>query len=380
MDRKSVTQAIAHWAACEPQRIAVQDGDAKTTYAEFWSRVQSVAAALHALGCGREDCVAIYIPRSTDAIVAIYAAIACGSAYVPVDPTAGRQRIAYILENCKAKAVLTAGDVPEAQIPTIDVRNVPTVEFCPPERHPEDLAYVIYTSGTTGVPKGVMIEEHSLLNHLDTLFEHYACSVGQTVPFMTSHCFDFSVPIVFSLYFGMTLLLCADVFAVGEYLADGSLEFLRMTPSHFMAAADMLKRNGNGKVAKMIFGGEALTDAMCNKVREVFGEQVRIYNEYGPTETTVYTTFMELHKGQSTGIGRPCAGSTAYILDEGRLCAPHEIGELCFAGPNLARGYFADEEKTADRFRFYQGVRLYHTGERYPYHVIQHQSRKYGRP
>lgn len=363
MERKSVIQAIAHWAAHEPQRIAVVDGDAKTSYAEFWSRVQSVAAALQKLGCGREDCVAVYIGRSTDAIVAIYAALACGSAYVPVDPTAGRQRIAYILENCKAKAVLTAGAVPQTQIPAVDVRNVPVTDFCPPERRPEDLAYVIYTSGTTGVPKGVMIEEHSLLNHLDTLTEHYACTLGQSVPLMTSHCFDFSVPIVFSLCFGMTLLLCADVMTVVDYLEHERLDFLRMTPSHFMAAADLLKRTAYGKVDHMIFGGEALTDAMCNKVREVFGEQVRIYNEYGPTETTVYTTFMELHKGQSTGIGRPCAGSMVYILDGERLCAPHEIGELYFAGPNLARGYFADAEKTADRFRDYQGVRVYRTGD-----------------
>ena len=363
MERKSVIQAIAHWAQHEPQRTAIIDGDTKTSFALFWSRVQSVAAVLHSMGCGREDCVAVYIERSTDAIVAIYAALACGSAYVPVDPAAGRQRISYILENCKAKAVLTAGTSPETEIPTVDVRHVPTASFRPAERQPEDLAYVIYTSGTTGMPKGVMIEEHSMLNHLDTLSEHYGCRLGQTVPFMTSHCFDFSIPIVFSLYFGMTLLLCPDVFAVGAYLEHDRLDFLRMTPSHFMAAADLLKRTAYGKVDHMIFGGEALTDAMCDKVREVFGEQVRIYNEYGPTELTVYTTFMELHKGQSTGIGRPCAGSTVYILDGERLCAPKEIGELCFAGPNVARGYFADGEKTADRFRMYNGVRLYHTGD-----------------
>ena len=94
MERKSIIQAIAHWAAYAPQQTAVIDGDVKTSYEEFWGRVQSVAAALHALGCGREDCVAVYIERSTDAIVAIYAALACGSAYVPVDPAAGRQRIA----------------------------------------------------------------------------------------------------------------------------------------------------------------------------------------------------------------------------------------------------------------------------------------------
>lgn len=363
MEKRAVSQAIEHWASVEPQRVAVWDNGIETTYGAFWQRVQSTAAALHALGCGREDCVAVYVARSTDAIVAIYAALACGSAFVPVDPAAGKQRISYILENCRAKAVLTAGECPETTLPILDVRNLPTMPFSPPERRPEDLAYVIYTSGTTGVPKGVMIEEHSMLNHLDTLFEHYGCHLGQKVPLMTSHCFDFSIPIVFSLYFGMTLLLFPDALAVGDYLAQERLEFLRMTPSHFMAAADHLKRTGLGKVDMMIFGGEALTDAMCAKVREVFGAQVRIFNEYGPTETTVYTTFIELHEGQTTSIGTACAGSTAYILDGERLCGVGEIGELCFAGPNVARGYFDDPERTAERFRMHNGVRLYHTGD-----------------
>ncbi len=363
MERKSVIQAIQRWASQEPERIAVWDRGTPISYADFWQRVQSVAAALSEKGCGREDCVAVYVERSTDAIVAIYAALACGSAFVPVDPAAGRQRIRYILENCQAKAVLTAGAAPETERPVIDVRQLPEASFCPPERRREDLAYVIYTSGTTGVPKGVMIEEHSLLNHLDTLLEHYGCSLGQKVPLMTSHCFDFSIPMVFSLYFGMTLLLFSDALEVRDYLAQGHLDHLRMTPSHFMAAADSLKCTAYGKVDKMIFGGEALTHAMCDKVREVFGPLVRIFNEYGPTETTVYTTFIELPEGQPVSIGRACAGSVAYILDEERLCAPGEIGELCFAGPNLARGYFGDAEKTADRFRLYQGVRLYHTGD-----------------
>ncbi len=363
MERKTVIEAIQHWATCEPDRVAVLDRGTPTSFKVFWQRVQSVAAALSARGCGREDCVAVYVERSVDAIVAIYAALACGSAFVPVDPAAGRQRIQYILENCRAKAVLTAGPAPETQCPVIDVRHLPPVEFCPPERRPEDLAYVIYTSGTTGVPKGVMIEEHSLLNHLDTLFEHYGCHLGEKVPLMTSHCFDFSIPIVFSPYFGMTLLLFPDALAVVDYLERERLEYLRFTPSHFMAAADSLKRTAYGKVDKVIFGGEALTEAMCDRVREVCGSQVRIYNEYGPTETTVYTTFIEIPKGHPVSIGRPCAGSRAYILDEDRICAPGEMGELCFAGPNLARGYFGDAEKTADRFRTHWGVRLYHTGD-----------------
>ncbi len=363
MERKAVIGAIQHWAAVEPDRVAVLDRGVPTSFKVFWQRVQSVAAALKAQGCGREDCVAVYVERSVDAIVAIYGALACGSAFVPVDPAAGRQRIRYILENCHAKAVLTAGPAPETECPIIDVRHLPFVDFCPPERKPEDLAYVIYTSGTTGVPKGVMIEEHSLLNHLDTLFEHYGCHLGEKVPLMTSHCFDFSIPIVFSPYFGMTLLLFPDALAVVDYLEQERLEYLRFTPSHFMAASDSLKRTAYGKVDKVIFGGEALTEAMCDRVREVCGPQVRIYNEYGPTETTVYTTFIELPKGQPVSIGRPCAGSRAYILDEDRICSPGEMGELCFAGPNLARGYFGDAEKTADRFRMHWGVRLYHTGD-----------------
>lgn len=363
MERKTVIQAIQHWAQWEPKRVAVSDGQAAVCYADFWQRVQSVAAILQEKGCGREDRVVVYVRRSVDAIVAIYAALACGSAFVPVDPTAGRRRITYILENCEAKAILTAGEAPETDRPIIDVRQVSPAVFCPPERRAEDLAYVIYTSGTTGVPKGVMIEDGALLGHLDTLRECFGFAMGHTIPLLTSHCFDFAIPMVFSLCFGMTLRLFPDAIAMGEYLAQGHLDYLKITPSHFMAAADLLKPTVFGKVAKVIFGGEAVTELLCVRAREIFGSQVRIFNEYGPTEATVFTTLTELKPGQPVSIGRACSGSTAYVLDGERLCAPYDLGELCFAGPNLARGYLADAEKTAKSFPTLFGVRLYRTGD-----------------
>ncbi len=362
MERKSVIEAIQHWANQEPERTALWDAGVATSYSVFWQRVQSVAAALQELGCGREDCVAVYMERSTDAVVAIYGALACGSAFVPVDPASGRQRIDYVLENCQAKAILTAGNVPQTTRPVLDVRRLSPAPFCPPVRKGEDLAYVIYTSGTTGKPKGVMIEEHSLRNHLDSLEEEYHFAPGHTIPLLTSHCFDFAIPMLFSLSFGMTLLLFPDALAMGDYLVQGYLNYLKITPSHFMAAANALKKTAWGKVGKVLLGGEAVTEAVCAKAREVFGPQVRIFNEYGPTEATVYTTITELRQGDPVSIGKPCAGSSVYILDGQRLCAQGELGELCFAGPNLARGYLGGG-KNNDSFCLFQGVRIYRTGD-----------------
>lgn len=363
MERKTVIQAVQHWAIHDPARVAIVDGGIPTCYGVFWERVQSVAASLQAKGCGREDCVAVYVKRSTDALVAIYAALACGSAFVPVDTAAGRRRIEFILENCRAKAVLTAGYVPETTCPIIDVRQVPSASFDPPERRDGDLAYVIYTSGTTGVPKGVMIEDAALYKHLETLRDYYHFGPGQSMPLLTSHCFDFAIEMIFSLCFGMTLHLFSDALALSEYLAEGHLTHLKIAPSHFMAAADLLKPNAWGKVENVMLGGEAVTEILCERVREVFGPQIRIYNEYGPTEATVFTSVTELKPGQPISIGKACSGSTAYVLDGERLCAPGELGELCFAGPNLARGYLGDEKKTAESFPTLFGVRLYRTGD-----------------
>lgn len=129
--------------------------------------------------------IALCLDRSLDILIGILAVLKAGGAYVPIDPKYPAERIQFILTDTNAALLLTQfhlkkslekiASKPAPQMIAIDTRpyinegniNLPTYSA------PNHLAYVIYTSGTTGNPKGVMIEQHSLVA-LITQYTH-AC-------------------------------------------------------------------------------------------------------------------------------------------------------------------------------------------------------------
>ena len=165
------------------------------------AKANQLARKLRKLGVKPDDFVAMLTERSLEMIIGIYGILKAGGAYVPMDPTYPEERIHYMLEDCKPKAVLTYHAEVSTNIPVIDLadsevwtgatRNLTHINKS------SDLAYCIYTSGTTGNPKGVMIEHHSLTNHLRVSSEVFFHNVPLTTAMFTNYCFDFSVPSIF---------------------------------------------------------------------------------------------------------------------------------------------------------------------------------------
>ncbi|MEV4443005.1 amino acid adenylation domain-containing protein, partial [Streptomyces sp. NPDC049577] len=189
-------ERFAAQAARTPDAEAVVLGGESVSYAELDARVNGLANALLARGVGRGDLVALALPRSVDAVVAMLAAGRAGAAFLPVDVGFPAERIAYVLADAAPAVVLTTEGtaLPEGL-------NLLTVDGIAPAAalsgtrpvSAADPAYVLYTSGSTGRPKGVVVPHGALANFLSSMREHTALTPADRWLAVTTFGFDISL-------------------------------------------------------------------------------------------------------------------------------------------------------------------------------------------
>ncbi|MEU7206532.1 non-ribosomal peptide synthetase [Streptomyces sp. NPDC045470] len=364
----TIVQVFRERAAAAPDVRAVVFSDSSLTYQELddWSdRLAGELITSHGVAPGQ--LVALCLERGIEMTVAVLAVWKAGAAYVPIDPETPDERVRYLLDDTAAPVVL-CGEVHQGRVARIAVgaairavdgpwgravREGATAAPTKAEAHAKDLAYVIYTSGTTGKPKGVMIENRSVVNHVAVISDLYgfAGKPGREVMLQAlNYAFDGGVvPMVLALLTGNTLLHVPDrLWLEGEKftacLRANGVTHVNGTPTFY-------KHLGLGEVPslkRMVVGGEAL-DAAC--FREMTrANKVPVFNEYGPTEATISTTSHAVRE-YDLAIGRPQSNSSVLILDEAlRIVPVGAVGEIFLGGPGLARGYLNLPEATAEKF------------------------------
>nr|WP_067543672.1 non-ribosomal peptide synthetase [Nocardia crassostreae] len=378
--------------AAGPELVAVvadsSDGRSELSYAELDARVNRLARELIARGIGAEDRVALAMRRSVDLVVAMYAVVRTGAAYVPIDPDQPGERTRYILETAAPVCVLTTArddfevDLPRHQVLRIDELDLSEhadSPVTPAERVREltaaNTAYVIFTSGSTGRPKGVAVPHSAVVNQLRWKAAEFDLGADDAVLLKTDATFDLSVWEFWSaVAAGGRLVIAAadgqrDPAYLNELMARERVTTLHVVPSML----DALLVESGGVVAdslrRVLAIGEALPPSVARRFRAANGG-VGLFNLYGPTETAVSITSHAVGEADrlSVSIGVPVWNGRVYVLDE-RL---HPVlagvaGELYLAGDQLARGYLGRPELTADRFVANpfedNGSRMYRTGD-----------------
>ncbi len=243
-------------------------------------------------------------------------------------------------------------------------------------------AYVIYTSGSTGQPKGVVVEQGSVVNLAEScaqrLFATQAAADGLAVSCNPPFTFDPSVQQIFgALLNGYTLHLPGtetrrDPVRLAAFAQERRLDLLDTTPSFFAMLVDHWRQSGTRNPAKtIIMGGEPLTAQMLEDFYALDGHgDTRIVNAYGPTECCVTTTNHELTAAGwreilPPPIGRPLPGVLIEIHDPaGRVLPAGVPGEIVIGGAGVARGYLGDPALSAERFLTdANGRRWYRSGD-----------------
>jgi amino acid adenylation domain-containing protein len=372
---KTVIELFEAQVARTPEVEAIRLDDQALTYRELDERANQAAAHLGTFGVGPDQLVALYMDHSIEVICAILGVLKTGAAYVPVDPAAPKERIAFMLQDIAAglagtPPVLVANSRLAANLPggtarvvtlDADFASIAGYPVSSPRLRvpPHSLAYVIYTSGSTGTPKGVMIEHRSLVNYIWWASGKYCRDERLAWPLFSSLAFDLTVTSIFTpLISGGRIVVYPGEpgmhgMAIFKIIEDHEVDIVKVTPAHLAMIKDMNLRAT--RIRKLIVGGEEFRTELARDVTRNFGRPVEIYNEYGPTEATVgcmvhrYDADKDL--ALSVPIGSPIANTGICILDEHLSPVPAGIiGELYLAGDGLARGYLNRPELSAERF------------------------------
>src|SRR5262249_15141673 len=132
---------------------------------------------LRTLGVGPEVTVGICVDRSPELAIGVLGILKAGGAYLALDPAYPRERLEFMLEDARARVLVTQEHLSDAlprtesQVVSLD-RDRQIISSQPHDRlvtdvTPRNLAYVIYTSGSTGRPKGVAMQHEPLVNLIE---------------------------------------------------------------------------------------------------------------------------------------------------------------------------------------------------------------------
>ncbi|MBG0832646.1 amino acid adenylation domain-containing protein [Planomonospora sp. ID67723] len=383
---EDVVALIERRAAAAPRREAVRVvGGGGLSYGELDRRATAVARLLRERGLGPEDVVALCADRDLDMPVLVLGALKSGAAYLPLDPSWPAGRLADVIRESGARAVLTgdrrrphaeaaAGGVPVI----VPGGRAPSGVLPPCAAVPGNAAYLITTSGSTGKPKRVVITRAGLAAEYrawELAYRLEPAGHAQVASFAFDVC---TGEIVRALASGGTLVVCpADVVldpaALHRALHDHDVRYAELLPSVARLLVDHCAATGASLsfLRLIAVGGEPWTPAEHAALRRAAGPDTRVLNVYGVTEATVGSTLWE---GEAAGsawlpIGAGLPGVTARVLDGSLRPAPvGTAGEIHLSGPTIARGYHGRPARTAERFRpdpaGAPGDRLYATGDR----------------
>ncbi|WP_435173944.1 amino acid adenylation domain-containing protein, partial [Gordonia hongkongensis] len=407
-----------------PEAVAVRFGDRTLTQREFAARVATLARELIALGIGPEDCVAVCMPRSIELVIAVHAVLAAGGQYMPVAPDAPSDRVRHMVDTAHARIALIYDDrAPAAQVVAraivVDAANpvdLDTVPVAADERlsilRPDHAAYTIFTSGSTGRPKGVTVSHRAVLNRLRWGVDEFGIGPHDSILLKTPFTFDVSVPeLLTPALTGARLVIAPDDAHLDPHSMARLIDAEQITTVHFVpsllavfideirpvrsapdagdirparsapGACDIRPARsapGAGDIRDdassplpslrhLYCSGEALPPATLRATRAAL-PHVRVSNLFGPTEAAVEVAVATPDPGADVvPIGRPVWNTQTFVFDARLRPVPAGVtGELYLGGVQLARGYAARPDLTAERFVADPaggGRRLYRTGD-----------------
>ena len=387
-----------------PDKTALIFDRQRITYCEIETRCNRLAHAMVERGLRPGDRVVIWLENSPDVVIALFAVLKVGAVFVVLNSTAKAEKIEYVLNNCRARALVTdcrrahsfqkhwsvvshlemawiasESEKMDAQ-PTgkslaslsrdIDNDALPS---CPPNKNAidVDLAALIYTSGSTGVPRGVMMTHLSMISAATSITTYLQSTSDDIVLNFLPLSFDYGLyQVLMAFKVGATLLLERSFTFPHLVLEAAVRERITGLPIVPTIAALLLQmdisRYDLSSLRYLTSTGSTLPTEHIRRLRDLF-PQAQIFSMYGLTECKRVSYLPpDQIDTRPTSVGRGMPNEEVYIVNEdGRRVGPGVIGELVVRGSNIMKGYWEDPVETAKRLRTdqYPWEQVLYTGD-----------------
>jgi L-proline---[L-prolyl-carrier protein] ligase len=370
---RALHDLLAEAAAARPEATAVVDGSRSLTYGDLDRESRRVAGALAAAGVRPGDRVGLLLPKSLEAVAALYGTLRAGAVCVPLDVESPQARLVSVARDAGLAAVVGSPlpDVPALELAAASSDAAPAVEV-----GPDDLAYLLYTSGSTGEPKGVALSHGNVLAFVGWAVDEFGVGPADRLASHAPLHFDLSTFDLFAAASGGAAVVLvppdARMFPVelARFLRSARITISYSVPSALALLAARGGLDGGTRpdaLRAVLFAGDVPPPGPIARLRVLLPE-ARFCNLYGPTETNVCTWY-ELPpyweaRPRPVPIGRPIRGVEVELVDAAGVPVPSgEVGELVVRGPTVMQGYWGDPAGTAAVLSEDGGARSYRTGD-----------------
>lgn len=356
---KTIYSKFSQAVVSHPEATAVIEDGRSFTFTELDRLADSILEKFYEK---RYPTVGIVMSHGAEQIAAMLAVLKSGAAYVPAEPTLPEERIDYMMRAAGVELVITDEYCKELTAPKEKLTD---------RSKPEGAAYILYTSGTSGRPKGVVVENHSVVNYADAFEAEFGVGPGDRMLQYSVCSFDIFVEEVFaSLLNGVAV--CIPDRATRNGSLEGLMEFVSRHKVTIIDGFPYLLAEMNklekipASVKLIISGGDVIRSSYITYLRD---KGIKIYNTYGPSETTVCCTYLRVDNKEALAdgtfpVGKAVKGVEVRILDDNlNEIKEGEPGEICIYGEGVSRGYLGNPPEQKNFVNLPDGSKMYRSGD-----------------
>jgi fatty-acyl-CoA synthase len=379
------------------------------TWCDFQKQVDDVASGLLALGLKAGDRVGIWSPNRSEWVVTQFATAQIGVILVNVNPAYRLSELEYALNKVQVKALILAEKFKTSDYIGMLQTLAPELETSEPGRiysqrlphlrwvirmgrqktpgmfnyedllswggpaqkarlpeltavlNPDDAINIQFTSGTTGNPKGATLSHHNILNNALCVAQAMKLTEQDRlcVPVPLYHCFGMVLSVLACVSVGASMVFPGEAFdpaATLKAASDERCTALHGVPTMFiaeLALPDFAEYDLSSLRTGIMAGAPCPIETMKRVVQDMHMHEVTI--AYGMTETSPVSfqssTNDPLEKRVAT-VGRVMPHLEVKVVDEqGQIVPIGTKGELCTRGYSVMKGYWGDDDRTADAIK-----------------------------